>query len=252
MQELLERTFRRVFNAQNLGIWVLASAIASYMGPFGTFVFLSGFERTILWFTMVAWGLFMIAVSMSVEETFFKNLTFRQEELGRLLVMPPIIIIPLYPSVTAYLAPQPMPISFFEAVVACYLLGGIVTSARFSVLYSTRGAVEISNQNGDAPRLMRRLPDDAKGPILRLSGRDHFVEIVTAEAIHSVRMRLADAVEEMDGVDGLYTHRSHWVAKEAIREIEREGGRHYVISADKERIPVSRGKLAELEDAGIV
>lgn len=218
------------------------------MGPFGTFFFLEPIERTVLWFGIVGWGLLLIAAAMSISESFAPSLSFRADEFWRLAVMPPVIVMPLYPVVAAYLAPQPMPVSLLEGIIACYLLGAIVSAARFAI----RGAETVGETESQGPRLMKRLPGDLTGPILRLSGQDHFVEIVTAGGQHRVRMRLADAVEEMDGVEGLYTHRSHWIAREAIREVAREGGRHYVVSADEARIPVSRGKLPNLEQSGLV
>ena len=252
MTELLKSISRRLLDEQNLAIWVLASAAAAYMGPFGTFLTIEPVERTFLWFAIVAWGLLLIAISMSVVEVFFPKASFKNQELTRLAIMPPLIIVTMYPVVRLYLAPQPMPITLSEAVLACYLLGAVVAFARFSVFVSgpTEAPAADASEDG-APRLMRRLPGDAEGPILRLSGRDHFVDIVTPNGRHSVRMRLSDAVSEMDGVDGLFTHRSHWVAREAIRDVERDGGKHYVVSTDEERIPVSRGKLSALEQAGL-
>ena len=219
------------------------------MGPFGTYLTLDTFERTIVWACIVGWGLFMIAVSMSFADRYLTNLSFKQEEIGRLLIMPPVIIIPLYPAVQAYLAPDPMPISVIQGIIACYLLGGIVTCARFATMMN--GAVEADAAEA-GPRLLKRLPSDAEGPILRISGKGHFVEIVTETSRHEVRMRLADAVDEMDNVDGFFTHRSHWVARAAIHDVERKGGKHFVISADEERIPISKGTLTELEEAGFV
>lgn len=252
MTAILKSISRRVFDAQNLAIWVLASAAAAYMGPFGTFLTIEPLERTFLWFAIIGWGLLLIAISMSVVEVFFPKASFRNQELTRLGVMPPLIIVSMYPVVALYLSPQPMPITLLEAVLACYLLGAVVAFARFSVYVTRPAEAPTAPVTADeAPRLMRRLPGDAEGPIIRLSGRDHFVDIVTPKGRHSVRMRLSDAVNEMDGVDGLFTHRSHWVAREAIRDVERDGGKHYVVSTDEERIPVSRGKLSALEQAGL-
>ena len=186
---------------------------------------------------------------MSFADKYLPELSFKQEEIGRLLFMPPVIIIPLYPVVETYLAPEPMPLSLIQRVIACYLLGGIVACARFATMMSGKAEAEGLEEG---PRLLKRLPNHAEGPILRVSGKGHFVEIVTATGRYQIRMRLADAVDEMDSVDGFFTHRSHWVAREAIYDVERKGGKHFVVSADEERIPISKGKLTELEEAGFV
>ncbi|MEL6914124.1 MAG: LytTR family DNA-binding domain-containing protein [Pseudomonadota bacterium] len=241
-----------------MAVWVLSSAIAAYMGPFGTFLLLDLGDRVLLWTAIVGWGLFAIAVTMTVEETFLPWLSFRQRELGRLLVSAPLIIAVLWPGVGAYFRPDPVPITFVQAMVACYLVGAIVTLARM-VMHAAFRTAEAADAPEPAarvpeedPRLLRRLPKGTPGPILRLSGKGHYVEIVTPSKAHTVRMRLADAVEEMDGVEGYLTHRSHWVARRAVTGATRHGGKHYLISADAELIPVSKGKLPQLEEAGLL
>lgn len=243
---------QRIFDFQNLGIWVLGSAVAGYMGPFGTYLMFDTLERTVLWACIVGWGLLLIALQMSLADTYLPELTYKQEELGRLAIMPPVVVLPMYPVVEAFIAPLAIPVGPWEAVLACYLLGGIITCARFAI---SQDALEQQVEEvacAPVPRLVKRLPDGLEGPILRISGKDHFVEVVTSSGRHDVRMRLADAVEEMDGVEGFFTHRSHWVARDAIRDVERKGGKHFVVSSDEERIPVSRGKLPELEEAGLI
>ncbi|MEM9350934.1 MAG: LytTR family DNA-binding domain-containing protein [Pseudomonadota bacterium] len=247
MRALISRLFSRVFNLPNIGIWLLSATVAAYLGPFGTFLILEPLERAIVWFGILAWGLGVIALCMSVEDEFLPNATFRQREYGRLALMPPLIIAPMYPVVAAYLAPQPMPIGPLQALIACYLIGALVTVARFSIYFAHRGA---DGKTSTRPKLLERLPCHETGPILRITGKDHFVEIVTATGRYNIRMRLADAINEMDGVEGLLTHRSHWVAREAILDVEREGGRHYILAKDEERIPVSRPNVAKLEEAG--
>ncbi|MDK3017139.1 LytTR family DNA-binding domain-containing protein [Pseudodonghicola flavimaris] len=102
------------------------------------------------------------------------------------------------------------------------------------------------------PRLMRRLPETFAGPILRLSSEDHFVDVVGAEGHHRLRMRLTDAIDEMDTVDGYCSHRSHWVARVAIEGVEREGGRIFLRLVNGDRVPVSRTYKPDLEAAGIL
>ncbi|MCW8843770.1 MAG: hypothetical protein OQK00_10175, partial [Rhodobacteraceae bacterium] len=53
------------------------------------------------------------------------------------------------------------------------------------------------------PRLARRLPEGGEGTILHLSVCDHHVDIHTENGTTSVRMRLGDATEAMDGVEGM-------------------------------------------------
>ena len=103
------------------------------------------------------------------------------------------------------------------------------------------------------PRLERRLSEDMRGKILHLSGRDHHVEITTDKGVQTLRLRLSDAVAEMEPVPGVLTHRSHWVALDAVTGVERESGaRLYLRLRNGDRVPVSRTYRARVAAAGLL
>ena len=52
-------------------------------------------------------------------------------------------------------------------------------------------------------------------------------------------MRLSDAIAELDGLEGLQTHRSHWVVLEAAQALEKAGQKMNVVLKDGRRLPVS-------------
>lgn len=100
--------------------------------------------------------------------------------------------------------------------------------------------------------LLKRLPAEARSRILRLSAADHVVRVVTDKGETELRMRFSDAVNEMDGVEGYCTHRSHWVAVEAISGTRREAGRWVVELCNGDEVPVSRKYQPDLEAAGLL
>lgn len=249
MNGVFSRSVARVFNAQNWLIWILSSAVAGYMGPFGTFDLMGTGERIFFWAVIVGWGLFIVAIQMAVDEEYFPQNSFRASEFWRLALMPPIIVGSLYPCAEWYLAPVPVPITLLQGIAACYLLGGIISVARIAIYFGIEApSVEVAPLG---PRLLTRLPEGDSGPVLRIAAKDHFVEVVTERGAHRIRMRMADAVAEMDGAEGMLVHRSHWVARRAIEGVKRAGAKHYVISADAELIPVSKANLPKLEEAGL-
>lgn len=103
-----------------------------------------------------------------------------------------------------------------------------------------------------APRLMRRLPGTFDGQIIRLNVNDHQVKVVTTEGEYCVRLRFGDAIDEMDPVEGFCTHRSHWVARQAVSGSERERGKTYLRLVNGDRVPVSKTYLSDLEQEGLV
>jgi DNA-binding LytR/AlgR family response regulator len=63
-------------------------------------------------------------------------------------------------------------------------------------------------------------------------------------------MRLSDAVAELEGIEGARTHRSWWVARDAVTRVEREEGRARLILVDGAAAPVSRAGVRVLREAG--
>ena len=102
------------------------------------------------------------------------------------------------------------------------------------------------------PRLYKRLPEGVEGPILHLTVRDHFVDVVTTDGTHTIRMRFADAVDEMEPVDGFCTHRSHWVNRDAVMGSVRENGRSFLELSNGTMVPVSRSYQNRLQDEGLL
>lgn len=100
------------------------------------------------------------------------------------------------------------------------------------------------------PRLVGRLAPELRGTVWRVSGRDHYVDILTDKGTGSVLMRFSDAMAELDGIDGEQVHRSHWVAAHAVAGAMREGGRVFVRLVCGERVPVSRTYLPQVEQRG--
>lgn len=90
------------------------------------------------------------------------------------------------------------------------------------------------------PRLLERLAPDQRGELLRVSVRDHYVDVVTSAGRTSLLMRFADALRELDGLDGMRVHRSHWVADRAVTEFVRARGKVFLTLRCGESIPVSR------------
>jgi hypothetical protein len=103
----------------------------------------------------------------------------------------------------------------------------------------------------ERPPLLDRLPVDLRGRLHRLSMQDHYVEVVTDRGAHLVLMRMSDAIAETGGTDGLQIHRSHWVAREAIRDSVRQGDRLMLRLTDGTELPVSRSRQRAVREAGI-
>ena len=102
------------------------------------------------------------------------------------------------------------------------------------------------------PPILERVPLPQRGRLLALSVEDHYVDIVTDRGKTLVLMRLADAMREAAGVPGLQVHRSHWVARDAVVRTHRSDGRLLLELSNGMRLPVSRGYLPQVREAGLI
>lgn len=105
---------------------------------------------------------------------------------------------------------------------------------------------------GAAPaRFLDRLPPRLRGAAIRaVESEDHYLRIHTDRGSDLILMRLSDALVELEGLEGAQTHRSWWVARDAVREVSRGEGRATLTLDDGLEAPVSRRYAKALRDAG--
>lgn len=99
-------------------------------------------------------------------------------------------------------------------------------------------------------RFLDRLPMKLRGAAIRaVQAEDHYLRIHTDRGSDLILMRLSDAVEELEGLEGARTHRSWWVARDAVRGVERGDGRATLTLDGGLSAPVSRRYARMLRDA---
>lgn len=97
---------------------------------------------------------------------------------------------------------------------------------------------------------LRRLPARLGQDLQCLQMEDHYIRAYTSEGDTLVRMRLKDAVAELDGFGGMQVHRSWWVALSAIESVRKEGRRHMVHTKTGLKVPVSKTFEGGLRETG--
>lgn len=101
------------------------------------------------------------------------------------------------------------------------------------------------------PRFLSRLPPKLSGATLfAVEAEDHYLRLHTSKGQDLILMRLSDAIDELEGIEGARTHRSWWVARAAVTSAERAEGRATLTLADGTEAPVSRSYLKPLREAG--
>jgi DNA-binding LytR/AlgR family response regulator len=109
---------------------------------------------------------------------------------------------------------------------------------------------------GAAPaRFLDRLPPKLRGArLIAIQSEDHYLRLHTDRGSDLILMRLSDALNELEGLEGAQTHRSWWVARDAVASVARGDGRAALTldgGADRDLIaPVSRRYARALREAG--
>lgn len=247
----IARRFRDgVLSPVRLTAWAAVSALATLAGPFGTYDAIPLVERAVFWFGVVGLSIVLASLIKAVLRTLAPTLgAWRETAIFAPLLA--LLLVPMVHRLAVARAGDPGLVtvtpSELALVVLCVSFG--VTAIRQVVLASF--PARTAAPAVAAPRILQRLPQQGAGKILRISVRDHYVEIVTDRSREKVLMRFSDAIAEAEGIPGLQVHRSHWVAEDAVRGVEREKGRMFLTLEDGSRVPVSRGFRDAVMEAGI-
>mgnify|MGYP003349828451 CR=1 FL=1 len=96
-------------------------------------------------------------------------------------------------------------------------------------------------------RFLDRLPLKLRGATLyAVQAEDHYLRLHTDRGSDLILMRLSDAVEELEGLEGARTHRSWWVAKDAVAAVLREGRTATLILKGGQEAAVARDLMPQL------
>jgi DNA-binding LytR/AlgR family response regulator len=129
------------------------------------------------------------------------------------------------------------------------------TAAMVAISLLIRGRQTVETHAAPAaaapPKFLARLPAKLAGAELwAVEAEDHYLRLRTSLGQDLILMRLGDAIGELEGIEGARTHRSWWVARAAVRGVEREDGRATLILPDGAEAPVSRAYARILRAAG--
>jgi hypothetical protein len=137
-----------------------------------------------------------------------------------------------------------------------YVAVSLVTSLFFCVavagLRGVRAPAKPSAEaTATATRFLDRLPLKLRGAeVWAVEAEDHYLRLHTSRGQDLILMRLADAVAELEGVEGMQVHRSWWIARAAIADAKRGDGRALLTLKDGSEVPVSRTYAGQLRDRG--
>jgi len=122
----------------------------------------------------------------------------------------------------------------------------VMVSQPGAVTHAPAGGAEVK-----PARFLERFPAKLKGALLyAVSSEDHYLRLHTSKGSDLILMRLSDAIAELEGLEGAQTHRSWWVAKDAVESARRDGDKMMLTLKGGAEAPVSRPNVRPLREAG--
>ncbi|MCO8144196.1 LytTR family transcriptional regulator [Rhodovulum tesquicola] len=245
----MSQEFGRVlFHPSTLLLWIGLSLLLALGGPFGTYA-ASLSQRLAFWPLVVGAGLAGGAALRVVLRHHLCWLGFWQRALVKAGVLTAVLAVPVF-RMAEGLGPEVIERDATKGIAEA-ALGVFGLSMGLSALHiALARRREAATAGADCP-LLRRLPAERRGAVIRLSSSDHYVQVVTERGTTPILIRFADAIAELGGVEGLRVHRSHWVALDAVTGARRSGGRLFLTLSDGTELPVSRRHRAEVEALGL-
>ena len=256
-------TYATILSPLTLFLGLIITVVTIIAAPFGTATVMSVEGRVVYWVLVVTASIILgyaaRATSMAVVGPRRPILFDAVAVLLMTAVMTPLVVVLRHLCSLPGVEPVNSPLSTLTHVFLVAV--GVFVLRRLLPGLESGGYARPFGRSGPEPRapevqearLLRRLPESLRGAVLRISANDHNVEVVTTAGRHKLRMRLTDAIDEMEPAEGYCTHRSHWVARAAIVRVERETAhRSVVVLENGDRVPVSRKYRPGLEEAGIM
>ena len=249
-----------------LVVWVLVTVPVAISGPFGSYVALDLPARLLFWGVIVAMGIGVGAIIRAFAHVVMGPGHLQRRALLVALLSTLSMSWPLHALADRMFdpgkanAPDLPDLALFifatSLGIGAFRYTRVVPRTGEAVLPEPQPPVPDPPAADDPPeplpRVVQRLEPCLQDRLLALSVRDHYVDVYTAQGKSSLLMRFADAMAETGDAEGVQIHRSHWVAWDAIRTVEREAGRVWVRLRPDLRLPVSRTHRVKLEERGLL
>jgi hypothetical protein len=99
------------------------------------------------------------------------------------------------------------------------------------------------------PKFLDRLPASLYGAdLIAIEAQDHYLKVYSSRGNEMILLRLADALDELHGIEGARVHRSWWVARNSLVSADRGNGKATLTLKGDLKVPVSRSYARALRE----
>lgn len=248
--------------ASRLGLHLAATAgvaaVVATIGPFGTFTALSAADRYLYWMIIIPlnWAQVLLAAAAVARLPVARSWPRTAVAAAGCLAASVPASVEVW-GLEAWLRPGPAAPTALELWPYVLLLTLALAlpvsrlspgSMRFLARPRTEDAP--ARPAPATPNFLARVPRPLRGAPLCVAAEDHYLRVHTPGGSALILYRMADALADLAGADGLQVHRSFWVAAEAVAGVERSGRRVSLRLTNGLVVPVSRSFLARVRAAG--
>ena len=224
------------------------------VGPYGTARMVQADRYSYWLICLMGGGL----IGIGIDETIGRRLRgLWQRSLVSSVLMAPLVTVLVYGVSDAFGDHIPtflLPVLLWHVFAICVPVMAVRTLAwrqpKTVVEIETRTIVAPPLPEAEAAFRSRLSAKRRTARLLAIEAHDHYLRVHTDAGEELVTMRFADALEELAGAHGVKTHRSWWVAADAIEAVAWRRGAGEAKLAGGLAVPVSRAQAPLLKAAG--
>jgi DNA-binding LytR/AlgR family response regulator len=226
----------------------VAGAFMAAVGAFGTGVAPAPLRFAYWIGVMLIGAVGGWAIAMLIGEARFRRRPWAMALLMLALTAPPMTVVVWYATARVYgFHPTLKALLWFFPPVLLVAAAMVVLN-RF--IHRPTTITHAAPEGAPPPRFLERLPLKLRGADLyAVQAEDHYLRLHTSRGSDLILMRLSDAIAELEGLEGARTHRSWWVARDAVVDARRGDGRAVLRLKGDIEAPVSRSFAPALRQA---
>jgi DNA-binding LytR/AlgR family response regulator len=233
-----------------LALLVAVGVVMAFLGPFQT-ADRPLSERLVYWLILMMGG---GVIGIAIDEVVMRRLPGFWARLATVsLAMTPLVTL-LVMAVTHVMYGASLEVAvftdlLFQVFVVCAPTMALRQLAWRAVWHDGPSPAEAEPDSWAAFR--QRLSARRRGArLIAVEAEDHYLRVHTDAGDELITLRFSDALEELSAASGFRTHRSWWVAADAIEAVRWRRGRGELRLAGGLSAPVSRSQAPVLKKAG--